>query len=423
MTFTISHHNQTESWQTESWQTESRQTERLSGRRARVTPKAVRALWPITLVCLIGILASGPALAESCTTDALGETVDRIGASLRKLDEKGSTDFRPKLAALAKKKKMTMPVAESWVWQNIKDPRITDYDRKIDSLIGDIDRLSDPQDGAQNCTSIEKLTVAEKQLIALMQQRSDYVLKELDKQIAGTDQKPKPKKVAKVQPKPAPKSKARVAAPQAPTAARNAQVSGPTNADPNWEPRVAATPDTAFEPLAQEPLPTDALPALKTTFSVSDISKAGSGLFGNVSSHIAAAINGALAKFGQPNAYVIGTEGGGALLAGLRYGKGHVHFTDGTRQKVYWNGPSIGYDLGADGSRVMFLIYNLRTIDQLFIRYPGIEGAAYLAGGVGVTVLGRKGTIIVPIRSGIGLRLGASLSYLRFSPKRRWNPF
>jgi len=366
---------------------------------------------------------SNPARAETCTTDALGETVDRIGASLRKLNKTGSDEFRPKLTVLAKKKNMTMPVAESWVWQNIRDPRITDFDRKIDGLIGDIDRLSDPKDEAQNCSSIEKLTSAEKQLISLMQQRSDYVLKELDKQIAGTAQKPKPKKVAKAQPKPAVQPKVQAAPPQKTGAPVARRTSKPAQPDTNWQPSVAPTPDVISEPLTLEPLPADALPVLKTTFSVSEISKAGNGVFGNVSSHIAAAINGAFGKFGQPNAYVTGTEGGGALLAGLRYGKGHVHFTDGTRQQVYWNGPSIGYDLGADGSRVMFLIYNLRSIDQLFIRYPGIEGAAYLAGGVGMTVLGRKGTIIVPIRSGVGLRLGASLSYLRFSPKRRWNPF
>ncbi len=383
-------------------------------------------------VCLAVTLVSPPLSAKTCSTEALGETVDRIGASLRKLDENGNGVFRPKLAELAKKKKMTMPVAESWVWQNLRDPRITEYDQKIDGLIGDIDHLSDPKDATQNCASIEKLTRAEKQLINLMQQRSDYVLQELDKHIAGLPAQPK--KVAKAPTKPAPKPTAQAApevkpitpkqtvrAPETPKPPQTAKTQQPAPTQPatEWLPSVAATPDAALE----QPPVGATYPALKTTFSVSDISKAGSGVFGNVSSHIAAAINGAFAKFGQPNAYVVGTEGGGAFLAGLRYGKGHVHFTDGTRQKVYWNGPSFGYDLGADGSRVMFLIYNLKSVDQLFIRYPGIEGAAYLAGGVGVTVLGRKGTTIVPIRSGVGLRLGASLAYLRFSPKRRWNPF
>jgi len=370
----------------------------------------------LAVACLILLMMMPPALAQTCTTEALGETVDRIGASLRNLDKKGSKVFQPKLAELAKTKKMTMPVAESWVWQNLSDPRITDYDQKIDSLVGDIDRLSDPKDSAQNCTAIEKLTRAEKQLISLMQQRSDYVLQELDKHIA--DANTKPQKVATAPAKSEHKPKARPA-PKAKAAKTVPTKAAPQpQPDPAWQPQVATAPNESFD----QPL-VDPVPALKTTFSASDISQAGNGLFGNVSSHIAAAINGAFTKFGQPNAYVVGKEGGGAFLAGLRYGKGNVHFADGTQQKIYWNGPSFGYDLGADGSRVMFLIYNLKSQDQLFIRYPGIEGAAYLAGGVGITVLGRKGTTIVPIRSGVGLRLGASLSYLRFSPKRRWNPF
>lgn len=387
----------------------------VTGSRPMRTPYHI-ALFCLLVVFAIGIVAN-TAQAQSCTADDLGETVDRIGASLRALDRKSSKRFQPKLAALAKKKKMTMPVAESWVWQTIRDPRITEFDQKIDALVGNIDRLSDPKDPAQNCQAIEKLNTAEKQLLSLMQQRSDFVLAELDKKIAGDHKQAKPDPATAAAPKPAanPQQKS-TAKPQAPAKPPNVP-------QRDWNTEVAANPEPGLALVPDAPLPGEAYPALDTTFSVSEISDAGSGLFGNVSSHIAAAINGAFATFGQPNAYVTGTEGGGAFLAGLRYGKGHVHFKDGTRQQVFWNGPSLGYDLGADGSRVMFLIYNLQSAEQLFIRYPGVDGAAYLAGGVGVTVLRRNGITIVPIRSGVGLRLGANVSYLRFSSNRRWNPF
>lgn len=372
------------------------------------------------ILCSLPVPVS--AKSDTCSADVLGETVDGIGESLRAVNRNSDKRFRPKLAALAKAKKMSMPIAENWVWQNLRDPRITDYDRRIDALIGEIDQLSDPPDDADNCLAIEQLKSKEKQLTTLLEQRSTYVLQELDNHIAGlngearttaeannastqsSDQQPTSKPQLK-----APQQKAITKKDAAPSASE-------------WPAQVALEQQPAALPPVNEAV-AKPMPALKTTFSVKDISDAGSGLFGNVSSHIAAAINGAFAKFGQPNAYVVGSEGGGAFLAGLRYGKGHVHFTDGSKQKIYWNGPSFGYDLGADGSKVMFLIYNLKTLDRLFLRYPGIEGTAYLAGGVGVTVLGRGGTTIVPIRSGVGLRLGASLAYLRFSPNRRWNPF
>ncbi|MCH9766086.1 MAG: DUF1134 domain-containing protein, partial [Alphaproteobacteria bacterium] len=358
---------------------------RCSGFGTRPAPKVGRHPSLLTMISLAMLLANPVAATETCTSEALGEAVDRIGASLRAFNQKSSDIFRPKLSQLAKKKNMTMPVAEGWVWQNLGDPRIDDYDRKIDGLIGEIDHLSDPKDATQNCAAIQKLASAEKQLTGLMRQRSDYVLQELDRHISGIDAKPAEvvtataQKAKSKQPDPTTKLPKAV---QKPTPSQDwatrveadkeqdAPTLGPPTANPNVSAAAQQNPDLDDLPLGPAPLGTAS--ELKTTFTVSEISEAGSGLFGNVSSHIAAAINGAFAKFGQPNAYVVGTEGGGAFLAGLRYGKGHVQLADGTGQKVYWTGPSIGTDLGADGSRVMFLIYNLQSLEQLHIRYPGI---------------------------------------------------
>jgi hypothetical protein len=127
---------------------------------------------------------------------------------------------------------------------------------------------------------------------------------------------------------------------------------------------------------------------------------------------------------GRPTAYVLGTEGGGALLAGLRFGKGKLYMRSerGVRD-VYWHGPSVGTDLGASGSRTLFLIYRMHGTEDLYRTFTGIDGSAYFVGGVGLTLLKGGPVIMAPIRSGVGMRLGANLGYVRFTPQATWNPF
>jgi hypothetical protein len=138
-------------------------------------------------------------------------------------------------------------------------------------------------------------------------------------------------------------------------------------------------------------------------------------------------INHAFTKYGQPNAYIIGDEGGGAFLAGLRYGDGNLYSringAGAGPTKIYWQGPSIGADLGATGSHTLFLVYNLQDFAALYRRFPGIDGSAYVAGGLGMTVYRAGDTLIVPIRTGLGLRLGASIAYLKFTERASLNPF
>jgi hypothetical protein len=158
-------------------------------------------------------------------------------------------------------------------------------------------------------------------------------------------------------------------------------------------------------------------------FSRDEIAEASRGFFGTISSGLATVIEHAFSTLGRPNAYVLGNEGGGAFIAGVRYGKGTLFTREGGRREVYWHGPSIGYDFGASGSKALFLVYNLRQELDIFSGFSGVDGSAYLVGGVGMTVLTDGKVVMAPIRSGVGLRLGASIGYVRFTARPTWNPF
>jgi len=131
----------------------------------------------------------------------------------------------------------------------------------------------------------------------------------------------------------------------------------------------------------------------------------------------------AVSQWGLPNGYVLGEEGSGAFVAGLRYGEGTLYTKNAGDLRVYWQGPSVGFDWGGDGARTMTLVYNLPSTNAIYQRFVGIDGSAYIVGGFGMTALTANGIVLVPIRSGIGLRLGANIGYLKFTPRATWNPF
>ncbi len=158
-------------------------------------------------------------------------------------------------------------------------------------------------------------------------------------------------------------------------------------------------------------------------YTQGDISRAGHRFFGSVSSGLASVIEYAFKKQGRPNGYILGEDAGGALVAGLRYGEGKLHTRRFGQRKVYWQGPSIGYDFGAAGSKTMVLVYNLRDPRQIFQRFAGVEGSAYLVGGVSIQFQRVGDVILAPIRSGVGLRLGANIGYLKYTRRPTWNPF
>lgn len=158
-------------------------------------------------------------------------------------------------------------------------------------------------------------------------------------------------------------------------------------------------------------------------FSNNELVANGHRFFGSVSRGLATGIESATRRWGKPNAYILGQEGSGAFIGGLRYGEGRMYTRNAGDRTVYWQGPSLGFDAGADGDRTMMLVYNLPSVEAIYQRFGGVDGAAYLIGGFGFTALNANDVVVVPIRSGIGLRLGASLGYLKFTPRSTWNPF
>ena len=158
-------------------------------------------------------------------------------------------------------------------------------------------------------------------------------------------------------------------------------------------------------------------------YSSNEILDAGHRFFGGVSRGLASVIERAFSTWGQPNGYVLGQEGGGAIFGGLRYGEGALYTKNAGDLKVYWQGPTLGWDVGGDGARTMMLVYNLPATRAMYQRFAGLDGSAYLVGGVGMTALTASGIVVVPIRAGVGLRLGANVGYLKFTPQATWNPF
>ena len=158
-------------------------------------------------------------------------------------------------------------------------------------------------------------------------------------------------------------------------------------------------------------------------FSSNEIVANGHRFFGSVSRGLAEIVEAATKRWGKPNGYVLGQEAGGAFIGGLRYGEGVMYTRNAGDLKVFWQGPSLGFDAGADGDRTMMLVYNLPATGAIFRRFGGVDGSAYLVGGFGMTALVNDDVYVVPIRSGIGARLGLNVSYLKFTQSSTWNPF
>jgi hypothetical protein len=158
-------------------------------------------------------------------------------------------------------------------------------------------------------------------------------------------------------------------------------------------------------------------------YSSNELINAGHTFFGTISQGLAGVIEKAVSNWGQPNGYILGEEAGGAFVGGLRYGDGSLYTKNAGDLRVYWQGPSVGFDWGGDGARTMMLVYNLPRVDAVYQRFVGIDGSAYFIGGFGMTALTADNILVVPIRAGVGLRLGANIGYLKFTPNATWNPF
>ncbi len=158
-------------------------------------------------------------------------------------------------------------------------------------------------------------------------------------------------------------------------------------------------------------------------YSSGEIVENGHRFFGSISRGLAEGVEQANKKWGRPNAYVLGQEAGGAFVGGVRYGEGTMFTRNAGQKRVFWQGPSIGLDAGADGDRTMMLVYNLPEVDWIYRRFAGVNGSAYLVGGLGFTALNNDEVVVIPVRAGVGARLGLALGYLKFTPASTWNPF
>ncbi|KKB86418.1 hypothetical protein VW29_02310 [Devosia limi DSM 17137] len=163
--------------------------------------------------------------------------------------------------------------------------------------------------------------------------------------------------------------------------------------------------------------------SLSDSYSGDELVQKGGEFFGSAAQGLASLVERAVSQFGLPNGYVLGEDAGGALFAGARYGEGTLYTRNAGEMPLFWQGPSIGFDVGGDGSKVMMLVYNLSSVQEMFGRFAGVDGSAYVVGGFGMTVIKYGNVVMVPIRSGVGARLGINIGYLKFTPEPTWNPF
>jgi len=205
-----------------------------------------------------------------------------------------------------------------------------------------------------------------------------------------------------------------------PAAPASAPTAAPGDPSANWSDIAPATPaapaDTSTAPVA--------VPAATAeTYGEDDLIGAAEGVFGKGAEGLAKLIEDLLKKQGRPNAYIVGREAGGAFIVGARYGSGTLHHKVEGERKVYWTGPSVGFDAGANAANTFVLVYNLYDSEDLFKRFPAGEGQAYFVGGLNASYLRRGDVVLIPIRVGAGLRLGINAGYMKFSKEQKWVPF
>ena len=164
-------------------------------------------------------------------------------------------------------------------------------------------------------------------------------------------------------------------------------------------------------------------PGDPNSYNSNDLVESGHQFFGSASRGLALAIQEAVRRWGEPNGYILGQEASGAFFGGLRYGEGKLFTRNAGERRIFWQGPSLGFDVGGDGARTMMLVYNLPSTNALYRRFVGIDGSAYLIGGFGVTAAKADDMVVVPIRTGVGARLGVNMGYLKFTSEPTWNPF
>jgi hypothetical protein len=400
-------------------------------------------------IALIMALPSAGRAAQGCDARAFGVQIDQAAQALRTLNHESERRFHDRLEVLAKKNGWTDAQRADKAAAAMDDAKLESFNNDIEELASRLDTLSATPNSDVSCGRLGDLKSVQEKLITVMGQKSGFILAQLEAEGAKAPVSPYAKQplpaaaqASNAAPRqqsetgePAPVWSANLAHTPAPAPApaqrqAAAQPAGPLVLKPapqQPDNRVATLPKPQSAPVTPPPVAIEPPPPAASGYTAEEIHEAGKGIFGTLTSDLAVLVNRAFKQFGQPNAYVIGSEGGGAFLAGLRYGEGRLYTKlngiETGPASIYWQGPTLGADLGANGSQTLFLVYNLQEQTGLYRRFPGLDGSAYVAGGLGMTVYRGGDMLIVPIRTGVGLRLGASIAYLKFTERASLNPF
>ncbi|MEZ5899732.1 MAG: DUF1134 domain-containing protein [Hyphomicrobiaceae bacterium] len=417
---------------------------------------------------LMALTAAGApfAHAEECTATDYAAAVDRSGAELSKASRAVQPKIQQRMRRYQEATGLSDTDYEDAALQAIHDDQLDQLDAKSSELLLKIDSLGRLPDGKPpSCAEVADIDALGKELLGIVRTKSDYILERLDAKIAEAEAKSgrvasagkadpakseapstevKKTEAAKTETSKAETPKSEVAKSAAPATKSQTPKAEPKAA--KAEPKPAAKPQVAMrddwsaktkpnagyqaDPDESVPVPVPAPGGAGSAagepdgYSIEEIRDATRGFFGTISTNLASVIEHAFKTSGRPTAYVLGTEGGGAFLAGLRFGEGTLYMRHRPEtRKVWWHGPSIGGDFGASGTRTMFLIYKLDNEQGLYRSFTGVDGSAFFVGGVGMTVLKGGDVIMAPIRTGLGLRVGANVGYVRFTPTATWNPF
>jgi hypothetical protein len=379
----------------------------------------------VGVVCLVSFEG---AAAQTCTREDFAKAVNGAGVALRQLNAENAPRLQAKMRQL--KTKMNWPDVgfEEKAYQALQDERVAALDADANDRLARIDTLGTIGPAAEpDCAKLQELSAASLELQATVKAKTSYMLSKLDQMLGETPPAlPKPKS-AEIKPPPAPP--APKPAPQARIEPPAVVLEPPAKRERPGKAAGEGSRDVAIAPSAPPPGPppgTSQDPATAPDtdgYTIDEIRAASAGFFGQVSAGLGSVIEYVFRKSGRPTGYILGTEGGGALLAGVRYGKGTLYLRSGGTQQVFWHGPSLGLDVGGEGSKTLFLIYKMGAPEDLYSNFTGVDGSAYLVGGVGATLVTNGSVIMAPIRSGLGLRLGANIGYIRFTPNATWNPF
>jgi hypothetical protein len=385
------------------------------------------------------LLVAVPAQAQECPKDQLGAVVDQAGEKLRRLNTETQPRIDAAMRQLKAKRGWSDTDYEEKAYEALQDDRVTAFDTSANELLAKIDTLGASGTAATvPCARIADVEAASLELQATIRAKTKYVLTRLDA-LAGQASVADAAATPDVKAGPIAKAPASgdVALAKPLPKAADAPKAGDSKSG-GWSTSTAQVPQSSASSASPAPVPpvTVAPPTLprdalllppdserERGYSIEEIQAASEGALGKVSASIGGLLEHAFRKSGRPSAYIIGEEGGGAFLAGLRYGKGTLYLRSGGSMPIYWHGPSVGTDFGASGSKTMFLIYRLNDADDLIASFTGIDGSAYVVGGLGLTFMTNGRIQLAPIRSGIGLRLGANIGYVRFTRKPTWNPF